>query len=67
MEALFTSLTRAVEGSAPLALTAALVWGVLSIVLSPCHLSSIPLIVGFISEQGDLTLRRAFGCGMAVL
>ncbi|MBP7865327.1 MAG: cytochrome C biogenesis protein [Acidobacteria bacterium] len=61
MEELFTALTRAVEGSAPMALTAALVWGVLSIVLSPCHLSSIPLIVGFISEQGELTLRRAFG------
>lgn len=60
MEDLFTYLSRAVEGSAPLALTAALIWGILSIVLSPCHLSSIPLIVGFISEQGELTLRRAF-------
>lgn len=61
MEELFNTLTRAVEGSAPAALTAALVWGVLSIVLSPCHLSSIPLIIGFISEQGELTVRRAFG------
>lgn len=30
-------------------------------ILSPCHLSSIPLIIGFISEQGALTTRRAFG------
>jgi len=61
MESLFTTLTHAVEGSALVALSAAFLWGVLSILLSPCHLASIPLIVGFISEQGALTLRRAFG------
>ncbi|MHB0913192.1 MAG: cytochrome c biogenesis CcdA family protein [Armatimonadota bacterium] len=61
MEELFTALTRAVEGSALIALSASFAWGILSLVLSPCHLASIPLIVGFISEQGDLTRRRAFG------
>ncbi len=60
MERLFTGLTHAVEGTPAIALGAALVWGVLSIVLSPCHLSSIPLIVGFISGQGRTTTRRAF-------
>jgi cytochrome c-type biogenesis protein len=64
VEHLFTSLTRAVEGSAHIALTAALVWGVLSVILSPCHLSSIPLIVGFISEQGKMTTRRAFSLSL---
>jgi len=61
MEQLFTALSRAVEGSAGLALGAAFVWGVLSILLSPCHLASIPLIVGFIGQQGRITTRRAFG------
>lgn len=60
MEQLFTTLSRAVEGAPLLALAAAAAWGVLSIVLSPCHLASIPLIVGFISEQGQVTVRRAF-------
>ena len=60
MEALFTALTRAVEGTPLLAGSAALAWGVLSIVLSPCHLASIPLIVGFIDEQGRISTRRAF-------
>lgn len=60
METLFTSLSHAVEGAPLIALSAAVVWGVLSIVLSPCHLASIPLIVGFISEQGKVTARRAF-------
>ena len=60
MEQLFTSLTRAVEGTPAIALGAALVWGILSVLLSPCHLASIPLIVGFIDEQGRITTRRAF-------
>ncbi|MDD5707695.1 MAG: cytochrome c biogenesis protein CcdA [Kiritimatiellae bacterium] len=60
MNHLFTILSHAVEGSAGIALTAAFVWGVLSILLSPCHLASIPLIVGFIDEQGRITTRRAF-------
>ncbi|MCP4573747.1 MAG: cytochrome C biogenesis protein [bacterium] len=40
-------------------MAAALVWGVLSIVLSPCHLASIPLIVGFIQGRGENSPRRA--------
>ncbi|MBI4659079.1 MAG: cytochrome C biogenesis protein [Verrucomicrobia bacterium] len=60
MEKLFTHLSQAVEGAPLIALAAAFVWGILSIVLSPCHLASIPLIVGFISEQGQVTARRAF-------
>jgi len=57
---LFTSLSRAIEGAPAVALLAALVWGVLSVVLSPCHLATIPLIVGFVSGQGAATARRAF-------
>ncbi len=60
MERLFTTLTHAVEGGPALALSAALVWGILSILLSPCHLASIPLIVGFIDGQGRVSTGRAF-------
>jgi cytochrome c-type biogenesis protein len=60
MEQLFTALSQAVEGSAGLALSAAFIWGILSILLSPCHLASIPLIVGFIDQQGRITTKRAF-------
>ncbi len=60
MEQLFTTLTHAVEGTPAIAFGAALVWGILSILLSPCHLASIPLIVGFIDEQGKTTPLRAF-------
>lgn len=64
MEGLFTTLTRAVEGTPVIAGCAALAWGVLSIVLSPCHLASIPLIVGFIDEQGRISTRRAFNISL---
>jgi cytochrome c-type biogenesis protein len=60
MERLFTSLTHAVESTPGMALAAALIWGVLSVLLSPCHLASIPLIVGFIDKQGRMSTRRAF-------
>jgi len=60
MEQLFTTLTHAVEGTPAIALGAAFAWGILSILLSPCHLASIPLIVGFIDEQGRISTRRAF-------
>ncbi len=60
MERLFTELTHAVEGTPLVALGGAFVWGVLSVLLSPCHLASIPLIVGFIDQQGRTSTRRAF-------
>jgi cytochrome c-type biogenesis protein len=61
LENLFSSLTHAVEATPAIALAAALAWGVLSILLSPCHLASIPLIVAFINGQGVTSVRRALG------
>lgn len=60
LEPLFTALTRAIDGAPTVALSAAFVWGMLSILLSPCHLASLPLIVGFIDEQGRISTKRAF-------
>ena len=60
MEAVLASLSRAVEGAPFIALGASFAWGLLSVLLSPCHLASIPLIVGFMSEQRGMTVGRAF-------
>lgn len=57
---LFEWLSNALNQNAGLALTASFIWGILSILLSPCHLASIPLIVGFIDDQGNIRTRRAF-------
>jgi cytochrome c-type biogenesis protein len=61
MESLFIQLSEAMNGAPLIALAAAFAWGVLSIVLSPCHLASIPLIVGFLQGGGAVTPRRAAG------
>jgi cytochrome c-type biogenesis protein len=58
MDSLFTSLTEALYGSFSLAFIASFAWGVLSILLSPCHLSSIPLIIGFLTAQGEKKTSR---------
>ncbi len=60
VEQLMTSLSQAVYATPMIALAAAAGWGILSILLSPCHLASIPLIVGFIDGQGRMSTRRAF-------
>jgi cytochrome c-type biogenesis protein len=57
---LLTTLSHALEGAPLLAVAASFIWGILSIILSPCHLASIPLIVGFIGEQGPVSTRKAF-------
>ncbi len=61
---LFTTLSHAVDGAPAYALAASFVWGILSVVLSPCHLAGIPLIVGFIDKQGRITTGRAFAVSM---
>ena len=65
IDGLFNWLGSAIYGSPALGLLAALIWGVRSILLSPCHLASIPLIVGFISHQPKLTTKKAFSISIA--
>jgi len=61
---LFTWLSNALTQSPEIAIGAAFIWGVLSVILSPCHIACIPLIVGFIDGQGNITTRRAFGLSL---
>ncbi len=56
---IFSTLSRGLNAMPLIAIGAAFVWGILSIILSPCHLSSIPLIVGFISGSKDLSIKKA--------
>lgn len=48
----FVVLSSMLEHSLFFMLLAAFIWGVLSIVLSPCHISSIPLVVGYVNRNG---------------
>ncbi|MFH0991749.1 MAG: cytochrome c biogenesis protein CcdA [bacterium] len=71
LESIFNWLSNAMNGQFELALVAAFGWGVISIVLSPCHLSSIPLVVGYISSQNSHEMnhpfRISFVFGMGIL
>jgi len=60
MVKLFTALSHAIQGAPLIAIGASFIWGVLSIVLSPCHLTSIPLIIGYLSNQRELSTKKAF-------
>lgn len=71
MDQLFARLSVALEGSALIALFAALAWGVLSVILSPCHLATVPLIVAFVGggsvgqpRRRAIVLSGAFASGM---
>ena len=61
---IFIALYDAMTGAAWIAVLASFCWGVLSILLSPCHLSSIPLIVGYISAQGKISQKQTFNISL---
>jgi len=48
-------LTGALHATGPVALGAALLWGAASVLLSPCHLGTIPLVVAYVgsNEAGE--------------
>ena len=57
---MFEWLSGSLQLNPIIALIASFIWGIFSILLSPCHLASIPLIVAFIGEQGKMSTKRAF-------
>ncbi len=72
MTGVFTGLSRLLESSTGAAILAAGLWGVASVILSPCHLAGIPILIGFISGRRDLpkgralTLSSVFAIGILV-
>lgn len=65
LDALFTWLSRLMEAAPLWAICGAFLWGMMSVLLSPCHLTSIPLIVAYIGEQGKMSVKRAFYTALA--
>lgn len=58
------ALTRALYDSFPAALGASFLWGLMSMILSPCHLVSVPLVMGYL---GSGTIERRCRCELALL
>lgn len=64
IESLFNSLSELLYQNFWFAVFSSFSWGILSILLSPCHLSSIPLIVGFLSSQREISTKRTFNLSL---
>jgi len=52
-------LTDALGASPAMAIGAAVAWGVASVLLSPCHLGTIPLVIGFVGAGAGTSKGRA--------
>jgi cytochrome c-type biogenesis protein len=66
MAEILTAFGNAFTASLLLAAPAALLWGVLSVVLSPCHLSSVPLVMAYMSGGSEMPAgRRALAIASA--
>ena len=64
MSDLIGSVASALEGSGLLVVGASLLWGMMSVLLSPCSLVFIPLVVGFVDSQEGISTRRAFAISL---
>ncbi len=51
LESFFLTINQWMEGATTLAALGCFLWGMMSILLSPCHLASIPLIVAYVGGQ----------------
>ena len=54
MEQLLLTINQWMTGGTALAGLGCFLWGMVSVLLSPCHLASIPLIVGYVGGQKPL-------------
>jgi cytochrome c-type biogenesis protein len=66
MAEILSAFASAFSASLFFAAPAALLWGVLSVALSPCHLSSVPLVVAYMSGGSEMPSgRRALAISSA--
>lgn len=66
IESFFITVNEWMAGGAAIALLGCLLWGVISVLFSPCHLASIPLIVAYVGgQQKTLMPRQAVGYALA--
>ncbi|UOD35115.1 cytochrome C biogenesis protein [Deferribacteraceae bacterium V6Fe1] len=59
IETIFNNINYLVNQQIVIALLAAFVWGVVSVMISPCHLSGIPLICGYLMKRSE-NIKSAF-------
>jgi cytochrome c-type biogenesis protein len=58
LESFFLTVNEWIAGGTAIAAAGCFVWGMISVVFSPCHLASIPLIVAYVGGQETLLKPR---------
>jgi cytochrome c-type biogenesis protein len=54
MDSLFITINQWITSSGWIAALGCFLWGMISVLFSPCHLASIPLIVAYVGGQNEL-------------
>lgn len=65
MDQVFLTINTWMTGGSLLAAAGCFLWGMVSVLFSPCHLASIPLMVSYVAGQGQAT-RRWSAAGYAL-
>lgn len=66
LDTIFLAVNEWMVGGTALAAAGCFVWGMISVLFSPCHLASIPLIVAYVGgQQNALVPRQAAGYAVA--
>jgi len=58
LENIFLTVNQWIAGGTAIAAAGCFIWGMISVVFSPCHLASIPLIVAYVGGQETLLKPR---------
>jgi cytochrome c-type biogenesis protein len=58
LESLFLTVNEWIAGGTMIAALGCFLWGMISVVFSPCHLASIPLIVAYVGGQQQILKSR---------
>jgi len=58
LESFFLTINQWMEGATILAALGCFLWGMVSVMFSPCHLASIPLIVAYVAGQEQILQPR---------
>jgi cytochrome c-type biogenesis protein len=61
LESIFVIVNEWIVGGTAIAALGCFLWGMISVVFSPCHLASIPLIVAYVGGQQQLLKPREAG------
>ena len=61
LESFFLTINQWMEGATMLAALGCFLWGIVSVLFSPCHLASIPLIVAYVAGQEQILQPRQAG------